>query len=42
MLALSIAETLGLGDFPQPSRIIKITFLFIVLYLKQRYFIIFI
>ena len=26
--ALSIAETLGSGDFPQPSKIIKITFLF--------------
>jgi hypothetical protein len=28
-LALSIADTFGSGDFPQPSRIMRITFLFI-------------
>ena len=28
--ALSMAETLGSGEFPHPSNIIKITFLFIV------------
>ena len=30
-LALAMAETFGSGDFPQPSKIIKITFLFILL-----------
>lgn len=47
-LALSIADTFGSGDFPQPSRIIKITFLLmrynfspdgngILFLLKKRY-----
>jgi hypothetical protein len=35
MFALSIADTFGSGDFPQPSKIIKITFLFMVLILNK-------
>jgi hypothetical protein len=29
IFALSMAETFGSGDFPQPSSIIRMTFLFI-------------
>jgi hypothetical protein len=35
-LALSIADTFGSGDFPQPSNIIRITFLFMSFYFSQR------